>query len=84
MHVWGMDWVWDGVLFSPLFTAILFVFWIVLIVMLIGSLMDGGEEAQGYVRAARELLDERLWRGEIDREEYVDRRKAVDQIAAIV
>jgi uncharacterized membrane protein len=79
-----MDWAWDGVLFSPLFTAILFVFWIVLIVTLIGSLMDGGEEARAYVRAARELLDERLWRGEIDREEYVDRRKAVDQIAAIV
>ncbi len=83
-HAWDIGSGWEELLFSPLFTAVLFAFWAILVVALISSLGETGEQAGAYIRPAREMLDEHLTRGEIDREEYVDRRKALDQITAIV
>lgn len=84
MHDWGIGLGWEELLFNPFITAVLFVFWIALIVALITSLSESGEDAGAHMRAARALLDEHLARGEIDREEYVDRRKALDHTTAIV
>jgi uncharacterized membrane protein len=84
MHVWGIGLGWEELLFNPFFTAFLFVFWIASIVAVIGSLSESGEHPGAHIRAAREILDEHLTKGEIDREEYVDRRKALDHITAIV
>jgi uncharacterized membrane protein len=84
MHDWGIGLGWEELLFNPLFTAFLFVFWIALIVALIASLSESGEHPGAQFRAARDILDEHLTRGEVGREEYVDRRKALDHITAIV
>ena len=84
MQDWGIGSGWEWLLFNPLFTTFLLVFWIALIVALIGSLSDSGEHSGAYIRTARESLDEHLTRGEIDREEYVDRRKALDHITVTI
>jgi putative membrane protein len=84
MHDWGIGSGWEELLFNPYFTALLFVFWITLIVAFIASLGESSEHAGTHMRAARDILDEHLARGDIDREEYVDRRRALDHITAIV
>lgn len=84
MHDWGIGLGWEELLFSPFFTAFLFAIWIALIVALIASVSESGQHPGAHIRAAREILDEHLTRGEIDREEYVDRRRALDHITAIV
>jgi uncharacterized membrane protein len=84
MRAWGIGSGWEELLFNPFFTALLFVFWITLIVAFIASLGESGEHDGAHMRAARDILDEHLTRGDINREEYVDRRKALDHMAAIV
>jgi putative membrane protein len=64
MHDWGM---WLGPLFMIVLLALV-IAGIVALVRWVGG--DGG----GRVRTAREILDERYARGEIDREEYQRRR----------
>jgi len=51
---------------------------------LVYSLAAGGEEPDAPFRSSRDILEEHLTRHDIDREEYVDRRKALDHISAIV
>jgi hypothetical protein len=75
---------WEGVLFNPVFLSALIAVWIVLIVKAVRSLMRGGERPEVYLRTERDILDEHLTRRDIDRERYVDRRKALDEIIAIV
>jgi uncharacterized membrane protein len=83
-HAWNIGSGWESLLFSPLFTAVLFAFWAILVVALIGSLGETSEQAGAHIRPARKLLEEHLARGEIDREDYVDHRKALDHITAII
>ncbi len=64
---WGMDWSW-------LFMALL----IVGLVLLVVALVRGRDGAQGSSRRtgrsrAREILDERYARGEMDTADYQDR-----------
>jgi putative membrane protein len=58
---------------GPLFMVALLVLLIAGIVALV-RWMGGGSDAGGRARTARDILDERYARGEIDREEYVRRR----------
>jgi uncharacterized membrane protein len=74
---------WEGLLFNPLFTALLSVLWTALIVAVVRSLSESGDDPAAPICAARRLLDDHLAKGEIGREEYVDRRKGLDHITAI-
>ena len=72
------------ILSNPVFVAVPFALWAVLIVAAVYSLAGGGEESCAPFRSSRDVLEEHLTRHDIDREEYVDRRKALDHITAIV
>jgi putative membrane protein len=73
MHDW-MSWGWGGMWLGPLFMIIPLALLIVAIVVLVRWL--GGSTGNGSARVctARDILDERYARGEIDREEYLRRR----------
>jgi len=74
MGLWNMGWGW---LFLALLLAGLVVL-VVLLVRLVGG-RDGGQGPRPPVRSrARELLDERYARGEIDATDYEERRRRLD------
>lgn len=74
MHDW-MGWGWgSGMWLGPLFMIIPLALLIVAIVALVRWMGGGGSNGSGRVRTARDILDERYARGEIDREEYQRRR----------
>ena len=73
MHHWG----WGGMWLMPLFGMAWFALMIVVIVLLVRWL-GGGNGGRGVsARTARDILDERYARGEIDREEYVQRKNDI-------
>ena len=70
MHEW-MGWGWGGMFLGPLFMIV----WLALLVAACRAGACAGSEAgalarRRHRRTAREILDERYARGEIDREEY--------------
>jgi putative membrane protein len=72
MHDW-MGWGWGGMWLGPLIMIA------VLALLVAGSValvrrIGGGRDGGGRARTARDILDERYARGEIDREEYRRRR----------
>ena len=69
---------------TPLLIVGLLVFGVLLILALIRAPMDDPQPPGAPVRTPRESLDEHLTKGEITREEYVDRRRALDFKTAIV
>jgi len=71
------------ILSDPVFTVVPFVLWIGLIIVVLSSFL--GDEKPGLpFRSARDILEEHLTRHDIGREEYVDRRKALDYITGMV
>ena len=78
MHNWGWDWGWGGgMFFGPLFMIAGPVLLIVLVVLLIRWFSGERGRPRDRVRTAREILDERYAKGEIQRDEYEERRKAL-------
>jgi putative membrane protein len=73
MHDWT-GWGWGGMWIGPLFMIAVLALLIAGIVSLVRWIGGGGGDSGGRVRAAREILDERYARGEIDRDEYQRRR----------
>jgi putative membrane protein len=79
MHDWSFGWGWGGgMLFGPLFMIAGPVLLIVLVVVLARSLTDNRETPRVRLRTPREILDERFAKGEIQRDEYEERRKALE------
>lgn len=77
MHDWGFGG--GGIMFfGPLFMIAGSVLVIVLVVLLIRWLADDGASQMTRTRSARQILDERFAKGEIQREEYDERRKALE------
>ncbi len=80
MHDWWMGWGpggWGGMWFGPVFMLIPVALLIVVIVIAIR--WAGGGVRLSRSHTARDILDERLARGEIDREEYASRRDALGE-----
>jgi len=71
------DWGWGFMWLMPLVMLAFFALMIAVIVLLIRWL--GGESGgrSASTRTARNILDERYARGEIDREEYLQRQKDI-------
>ena len=73
MHEWG----WGGMWFGPLLMLAVIALVVGLVVLLVRLL--GGERGlpSAATRTAREVLDERYARGDIDRDEYLKRRQDI-------
>ena len=72
------------ILSSPAITFLPFALWITLIVVALHTLALGDNKLEPTFRSARDLLEGQLTRHDIGCEEYVDRRKALDYITAMV
>ena len=75
MHDWGMGWG-GGMVLGPVLTIILLVLLVALVVPFIRWIGTGGGGGP-RARTARDVLDERYARGEIEREEYLRRREDI-------
>lgn len=73
MHDW-MGWAWGGMWIGPLFMIAVLAVLLAGIVALVRWIGGGESDGGGRVRTAREILDERYARGEIDRDEDQRRR----------
>ena len=82
MNDLGMGW--EGMMSGPLFMSGLLAIWVVLIGALIRSLSAGRERPGVPLRTPRKILEERLARHELNREEYVERRQALDFSVSII
>jgi putative membrane protein len=71
-HGWGMGWG-GGMLLGPILTLGL----IILLIVLIVPLVRGFSGRAPRTPRARDILDERYAKGEIDREEYLRRRQDI-------
>ena len=78
----AIDWL--GIASGPLLAVELLAFCAVVVGALLCSPYDTQERSGFPRRTAHTTLDEHLTRGDLTREEYVDRRKALDYSSAIV
>jgi putative membrane protein len=79
MHDWGFGWGWGGgMAFGPLFMVAGPVLLIVLVVLLIRWVGDSRNISRVRIPTPRQILDERFAKGEINREDYETRRKALE------
>jgi putative membrane protein len=77
-HMWGA-WGWGGMFLGPLF-GILFIAAIAVAIVLVVRAIGGGVETGRPRReggTALDILDERFARGEIDIQEYEDRKRVL-------
>jgi len=76
---WEMmhDWGWGGMWLMPLFGIAWFALMIIVIVLLVRWLAGGSGGRGVQARTARDILDERYARGDIDREEYLRRKSDI-------
>jgi uncharacterized membrane protein len=72
------------VLSDPVLTLVPFALFVGLIVVALSTLRLSDEKAVHSFRSARDILEEHLTRHDISRDEYVERRKALDYIAGMV
>jgi putative membrane protein len=72
------DWMgWGGMWLGPLFMLIALVLLVAAVVALVRWMSGNSSGTSPRARTAREILDERYARGEIDREEYQRRRNDI-------
>src|SRR5690348_16155173 len=73
----GWGWGWGGMVFGPLMMVLFLAGIVVLAVLLVRRLGAGGHgrESAPPRRTPLEILQERFARGEIDKQEYEERRR---------
>jgi putative membrane protein len=74
MHDW-MGWGWGGMWLGPLVWLALLALFVAFVVMLVRWVGEDRRPTASPPRSARDILDERYARGDIDREEYLKRRQ---------
>jgi len=72
------------ILSDPVLTVLPFALFVGLIAVTLRTLGRSDEKTGLPFRSARDILEEHLTRHDISREEYVDRRKALDGITWMV
>ena len=79
---YGLDhmggWGWGGAIFMVLMAALFIALLVWFIVTVAGRRGDGGGATTSQVSRAKALLDERYAKGEIDREDYLQRKADLD------
>jgi putative membrane protein len=79
MHDWSFGWGWGGgMVFGPIFMIAGPILLIVLVVLLIRWLGNSHDIPRVPIPTPRQILDERFAKGEINREDYETRRKALE------
>jgi putative membrane protein len=76
MHDWG-PWGPGGMVLGPLIMIVWLAVLVAIIVGLVRWLGGRGGDGRRSTPTAREILDERYARGEIDREEYLKRKRDI-------
>jgi putative membrane protein len=75
MHDWGGGW---GIILGPLYM----VMWVAILAAIIALVVRwtglGGQASSRTTSTARDILDERFARGEIDDDEYEKRRRILE------
>jgi putative membrane protein len=81
LMMYGFDMMdgWSGMWFGPLFMILIPVLGIALIVWLVRAASRGGGSGPAANLTPQEILDERFAKGEIDAEDYGQRRNALKQ-----
>lgn len=75
-HMWGGGWGWHpGMVIGPIVMLLALVGIVALIVWLVRGLGDGAHRHGGSGRRALDILEERLARGEIGKEEFEEKRR---------
>jgi uncharacterized membrane protein len=69
---------------NPVLTVVPFALFVGLIAIALRTSGRSDEDAGLPFRSARDILEQHLTRHDISREEYVDRRKALDYITGMV
>ncbi len=72
-----MNWGWGGMIFGPLFMLLLLALFIAFIVLVIKWAGGLGSESRPRQRTALDILEERYAAGEINRDEFEERRNAL-------
>jgi putative membrane protein len=78
----GMDWGWGGMIFGP-FMMIVFIAVVVVVIVLfvrgLGGPGIGGALHNSAGKVPLDILKERFAKGEIDQEEFEERRRALGE-----
>ena len=77
MNEWGMGWGGGGMWFGPLFWIGLLVIVVMVAISMSRRQSSGRDSPETRPGTPREILDARFAKGEIEREEYETRRKAL-------
>lgn len=76
-HMWDDGWGWGHMIFGSLMMIVFFGGIIVLIILAVRWLGGPGRGGPGTGRQAIDILRERFARGEIDKAEFEERRRAL-------
>lgn len=79
-HMWGGGWGWHpGMIFGPIIMLLILIGIVALIVWLVRLFSPGHGlyPHEGHGRRALDILEERLARGEIGKEEFEEKRKLI-------
>ena len=77
MDEWGMGWGGNGMWFGPLFMIVPLLIVVMVAISMSRQWSSGPDSRESRHGTPREILDARFAKGEIDREEYETRRKAL-------
>ena len=75
MGAWG----WGGMILGPIMMIVFIALVVGAVVLVLRWLGPGGAPAARGEKNARDVLDERFARGEIDKDEYEDRRQVLSK-----
>ncbi len=76
-HMWG--WGWGGMIFGPIMMIVFIALIVGAVVLVLRWMGLGGSPAARGEKNARDVLDERFARGEIDKDEYEERRQVLSK-----
>ena len=77
---WGEDpswWGGGGWIWGLIGGVLMLAFWVVVVVVIVGLVRGRGVRASGSATGALRVLEERYARGEIDRDEFIERRRVL-------
>ena len=78
MNEWGMGWGGGGMWFGPLFWIVLLVIGVMVAISMSRRKRSGRDSSSSRPGTPREILDARFAKGEINRDEYEERRRVLE------